>query len=145
MPILAAHAAEVNVMAAIRKNDTRASVNEAGLELRSVQAGEILVGFERWPKGRVEGLFEGLDGNECQASHWGYVIRGKVRVRTAQGEKLVQAGEAYHLAPGHTLVEVLEPVELVEFTPAKDPYLADSVKAFQRNLPKVLATLKATH
>lgn len=131
-------------MSAIRKDEARTTVNEAGLELRSAPAGDMLVGFERWPKGRVEDLFEGLPGKECHASHWGYTLKGKWRVRSADGERLVQAGEAYYLAPGHTLLEILEPVELIEFTPAKDPYLDQSVRAFQRNLPKILAALKAT-
>lgn len=130
-------------MIAIRKNDAPVGVHEAGMEIRSIEAGSMYVGFERWPSGRVESLFDGLPGRMCQAEHWGYTLKGKWRVRTSQGDHLVEAGQAYHLPRGHMLLEVLEPIEVVEFTPVNDPYVDQTIKAFERNLPKVLAGLRA--
>ncbi|HLE96889.1 MAG TPA: hypothetical protein VI997_05910 [Candidatus Thermoplasmatota archaeon] len=129
-------------MTVINRTDAPVAVAEAGLEIRSIQAGDMYVGFEKWPRARLEALFEGMPGNACQAEHWGFVLKGKMRARTKDGEITIEAGQAYHLDRGHTVLEVLEPAEVVEFTPVKDPYLAETVRVFEQNLPKLLATLK---
>ena len=67
-----------------------------------------------------ESPFRGLPGDRCQCDHWGYLIAGSFRVtyRDADDE-VVQAGEAYHLRPGH-FVQTLEPTELIEFSPVHE-------------------------
>lgn len=130
-------------MIAIPKSSAPLAFRGQGMEVRSVEAGTMFVGMERWPVGNLEGLFDGLPSHECRAEHWGYTVQGKWRVRTQDGEETIEAGQAYHLPRGHTLVAVLEPLEIVEFTPIGDPYLAETVKAFQANLPRVLPLLKS--
>jgi hypothetical protein len=50
----------------------------------------------------------------------GYVFKGSFRVTyTNSPEEVVRAGEAYHLRPGH-FVQTLEPVELIEISPAEE-------------------------
>jgi hypothetical protein len=60
-------------------------------------------------------LLEGLPGDLCPCPHWGYVVKGRIRVRYAEGEETIQAGDLFYLPPGHApLVE--EDVEFVEFS-----------------------------
>ena len=50
----------------------------------------------------------------------GYVVKGSFKVTYLDGpEEVVGAGEIYHLRPGH-FVQTLEPVELVELSPAHE-------------------------
>ena len=60
-------------------------------------------------------LLQGLPGDLCPCPHWGYVVKGRIRVRYAEGEETLQAGDLFYLPPGHTpLVE--EDAEFVEFS-----------------------------
>ncbi len=60
-------------------------------------------------------LLQGLPDDLCPCPHWGYVLKGRIRVRYAEGEETLQAGDLFFLPPGHTpLVE--EDAEFVEFS-----------------------------
>lgn len=48
-------------------------------------------------------LLAGLPNDRCQGEHWGYVLRGRLRITDANNrEELLVGGDFYHLAPGHT-------------------------------------------
>jgi hypothetical protein len=64
-------------------------------------------------------LFKGLPDDRCQSPHWGYVIKGKVGYKTADGEETFEAGDAYYIGPGHTPV-LYAGTEVVEFSPTAD-------------------------
>lgn len=53
---------------------------------------------------------------QCGRPHWGYVIRGVVRVAYPDHEEVISAGDAYYVAPGHIAVH-LGDAELVDFGP----------------------------
>jgi hypothetical protein len=55
----------------------------------------------------------------CQAHQWGYVFKGKMIVRYKNHEEVVNAKEAYYLAPGHVTF-VIKGTELLELTPKAD-------------------------
>ena len=61
-------------------------------------------------------LFAPLPGGRCQCPHWGYVIKGRMRIKYADHDEVISAGEVYYMAPGHIPV-IEEAVELVEFSP----------------------------
>ena len=62
-------------------------------------------------------LLEGLEGNLCQAPHWGYVIEGEVVVTYTDGsDETCQGGDLYYWPAGHT-VRVIEDAELAMFSP----------------------------
>ena len=43
-----------------------------------------------------------VGGDSCQAGHVGMILKGTIRVRRDDGtEVVIQAGEAYSIAPGH--------------------------------------------
>ena len=77
-------------------------------------------------------LFKGLPDDECQCEHMGYVIKGKVTFRLADGaEETFEAGDAYHVGPGHTPM-LYAGTEVVEFSPTQK--LADTLEAVTRNI-----------
>ena len=86
-------------------------------EGRMQQFGDYYVNFESIPAG-LGGpqIFTGLPDDACQAEHWGYVFKGKIRYSYTDGhEDILSAGEAYYVAPGHVFA-ALEDTETVEFS-----------------------------
>lgn len=62
-------------------------------------------------------LLEGLEGNLCQAPHWGYMLEGRVTVTYADGAReQVRGGDLFYWPPGHS-VRVEEDAEVVLFSP----------------------------
>jgi len=64
-------------------------------------------------------VFKGLPDDRCQCEHWGYVIKGKVGFKTADGEETFETGDAYYMPAGHTPV-LYAGTEIIEFSPTKD-------------------------
>jgi hypothetical protein len=82
-----------------------------------------------------ESPFAGLPDDRCQCPHWGYLVKGSFSVAYVDGpDEVVHAGDVYYLRPGH-FVQTLEPVELVEFSPAEQHDV--TMAAVQRNLSGV--------
>ena len=72
---------------------------------------------------------KGLPGDACQCPHWGYMLKGRLRMRSDDGERVYEAGQAYYWAPGHVPV-ALEDCEFVEFSPTEEfQKVIDHVKA----------------
>jgi hypothetical protein len=83
---------------------------------RQIEWGEMDAGFWAFPAGFDSSLlFKGLPFG-CEAPHWGYLLKGRMRVKYADHEEVITAGEAYYLAPGHLPV-MEEDCEMVEFSP----------------------------
>ena len=65
-------------------------------------------------------LLKGLDGDLCQAPHWGYLIQGQITVTYADGtEESVKGGDLFYWPPGHT-VRVGEDAEMILFSPQEE-------------------------
>lgn len=79
----------------------------------------------------LSAYFAGLPDDQCQAVHMGYVLRGKVAFRSAAGEEVFEAGDAYYVAPGHTPV-LYAGTEIVEFSPTEE--LRRTIDTVSRNL-----------
>jgi hypothetical protein len=76
-------------------------------------------------------FFHGLPDDRCQCPHWGYVIKGQLTYKTAQGDQVIKAGQAYYVGPGHTPVFEAG-TEYVEFSPPE--LLAKTSEVVVRNL-----------
>ena len=76
-------------------------------------------------------LFKGLPDDRCQCEHWGYVIKGKVGFKTADGEETYETGDAYYAPPGHTPV-LYAGTEVVEFSPTKE--LQQTIEVVTKNM-----------
>jgi hypothetical protein len=47
-------------------------------------------------------LLKGLPGDRCPCPHWGYVLKGRLRIEDGDGEYAIEAGDVFYLPPGHT-------------------------------------------
>ena len=109
------------------ENETHASISQIPAEkmgdvyeARVVQWGGMNVSFEKaLADMNVTPYLKGLPNNMDQCPHWGYVFKGKLIVRYKDHEENVNAGEAYYIAPGHTVV-VTKGTELIEFSPVHE-------------------------
>jgi hypothetical protein len=103
-----------------------------------VEWGDMNVAWEAWAAGMDATLFfKGLPDDRCQCPHWGYLIKGRMRVKYRDHDEIINAGEVYYLPPGHIpIIEVDS--EMVEFSP-KGEY-QKTMEVATRNM----ATLKKT-
>ncbi|MBI5948628.1 MAG: cupin domain-containing protein [Chloroflexi bacterium] len=89
---------------------------EAGpSQIRGTDWGGMRVAVVSVPAGTDFGpLLRGLPNDRCQGAHWGYVLQGRIRITDAGNrEEILQAGDFYHLPPGHTGL-ALEATEFIE-------------------------------
>jgi hypothetical protein len=91
------------------------------LETRGTQWGDIAVRYLDLPPGvDFTPLLKGLPHDQCQSPHWGYVLRGSIHLRYANGdEELAQAGEVFYWPAGHT-GWTEEGITFLEFSPASE-------------------------
>jgi hypothetical protein len=94
--------------------------------------GGYTVGFERYSADAdLEPVFKGLPDDRCQCAHWGFVLKGKVGFRYADGEETYEAGDAYYAPPGHTPI-LYDGGEVVEFSPTAE--LNQTLEVVARNM-----------
>jgi hypothetical protein len=106
-----------------------------GFRSRLVEWGGMIVSYETFPKGvDATPLFKGLPDNKCQSQHWGYLLRGRVRIKRNDGEFVLNAGDVYYLQPGHVPV-FEEDTEILEFSPMKE---------YQQTIDAVAANMAET-
>ena len=60
-----------------------------------------------------------LDDGRCACPHWGQVLQGRVVVHYADHDDVIEAGQAYFMAPGH-VPEVEAGTELLMFSPTDE-------------------------
>ena len=103
------------------KVDLPATIESDEAVIRGSEWADIHVGFETYSEDfDLTPLLKGLPDDRCQCPHFGYLLKGRMRVRYADREEVVEAGDAYYMEPGHA--PVMEAgTEIVEFSP-KDGY-----------------------
>jgi hypothetical protein len=93
------------------------TIQEDGVVIRESEMGDLHLGHETYETAFDVGpLLRGLPDDLCQSPHWGYVIRGRFRVRYADREEVVEAGDVYYLPPGHAPI-IEAGTEVIEFSP----------------------------
>jgi hypothetical protein len=106
-----------------------------------MEAGEAAIRGKDWdgmramivslPTGAdVTPLLKGLPDDRCPCPHWGYVIKGRLRMIYADGEEMLRAGDVFYMAPGHTGI-VEDAVEFVEIAPVDEHHRV--LDAMRRN------------
>ena len=89
-------------MPKLSKNDAPDTMELEGYEGHFGELGDYTVGFETYTADAdLAALFKGLPDDRCQCPHWGVVLKGKLKYTTADGETVIEAGEAYYVPPGH--------------------------------------------
>lgn len=82
--------------------------------------GSMRVGFETYREAFDDtALLKGCPDDRCQCPHWGYLLTGRLTVRYPDHDEIVEPGEAYYMAPGHTMA-VDAGTTLIEFSPADE-------------------------
>jgi hypothetical protein len=105
--------------------------SEAGIITREIALGDLDVSYEVLPKGLdLAPLFKGLPDGLCQCPHWGYLLRGRVRVTYADREEVIERGECFYLPAGH-LPHFEEDSEWIVFSPQGEH--KETAEAVRRN------------
>ncbi|GLV92691.1 MULTISPECIES: hypothetical protein [Streptomyces] len=108
-------------MAATTRDEAPIAVEGGGLEVRVREiGGDLSVGFFRLPEGTdfTEAL-KGLPGDMCPCPHWGYLLKGRLLMRTGDGEQVYEEGQAFYWGPGHIPVALAD-TEYVDFSPTAE-------------------------
>ena len=94
------------------------SLDVQGAKITSEAFGNMTAAYTCLSKGTdLAPLLKGLPHDHCQCPHWGYVIKGKIRIRYQDGsEEVTEGGNLYYWPAGHTGV-VEEDIEFIEFSP----------------------------
>jgi len=72
-------------------------------------------------------LLKGLQDDRCQCPHWGYVVAGEMAFRSADGEEVFRAGDAFYTPPGHAPL-IREPgTEVIMFSPTAELRVTEEV------------------
>jgi len=107
-------------MEAMRVDEVPIKIAGDGVEVRMTEVGTMTMSFIRLAKGVDLGpALVGLPGDLCPCPHWGYMLEGKLRMRTPDGDKLYEAGQGFYWAPGHAPVAD-EDCAYVDFSPTKE-------------------------
>lgn len=108
-------------MHAVARQDVPVVIQGNGVEVRLQEiGGGMSASFIRLPKGTDLGpALVGLPGDACQCPHWGYLLSGRLQMRTSAGTKDFEAGQAVYWAPGHSPM-ALEDTEYVDFSPTEE-------------------------
>ncbi|MDZ7726939.1 MAG: cupin domain-containing protein [Dehalococcoidia bacterium] len=110
---------------------------EAGAaQIRGADWGAMRVSVVSVPAGTDFGpLLQGLPGDRCPGDHWGYVVKGRLRITHGDGqEEVLVAGDYYRMPPGHTgvaeedteFLEVGEPAPHQQFIDNANKNLAQA-------------------
>ena len=99
------------------KADMDKAIDEGGIVIQEAVWGDIHVSFETFRDALdTTPLHKGCPDDRCQCPHWGYILKGKVRIIYADHEEVIRAGDAYYLAPGHHAIYDAG-TEAIEFSP----------------------------
>jgi hypothetical protein len=108
-------------MRAAAREDVPVVIEGGGVQVRLQEiGGGMSTSFIRLPQGTDLGpALVGLPGDACQCPHWGYLLSGRLQMRTPDGDHVYEAGQAVYWAPGHVPV-ALEDTEYVDFSPTEE-------------------------
>jgi hypothetical protein len=119
-------------MPKLNKNDAANVMELEGYEGHFGELDDYTVGFETYTTDAdLAELFKGLPDDRCQCPHWGVVLKGKLKYTGDDGDTIIEAGEAYYVAPGH-LPYLYAGTEVIEFSPTKE--LAETLAVIEKNM-----------
>lgn len=107
--------------------------------VRGVDWGEMRLTIVSVPAGTdFSPLLQGLPNDRCQGPHWGYVLKGRIRITYATEQETLAAGDYFYLPPDHTGFAE-EDTEFIELAP---PGLHDDfLRSAHRNLGIAASTV----
>jgi hypothetical protein len=111
-------------------DDLSVAIKGPDAEIRKADFGGLSICLLRLDQGHdTRPIFRGMPDDLCQIPHWGYIIRGRVRLWTLGDAKTYESGQTFYWPPGHA-PEALEDSEYLEISPT-DQYdqLLSHIKA----------------
>lgn len=119
-------------MPKLNKHDAADVMELDGYQGAFGELGDYTVAFETYTADSdLADLFKGLPDDHCQCPHWGVVLKGRLKYTSAEGEIVIEAGEAYYVPPGH-LPYLYAGTEVVEFSPTKE--LHETLAVVEKNM-----------
>jgi hypothetical protein len=108
-------------MTATTRQQTPIAIESDGVELRTQEiGGDMSVAFVHLPAGAdLAPALVGLPGDLCPCPHWGYLLAGRMAMRTKDGEQIYEAGQAFYWSSGHA-PKALEDTDYVDFSPTDE-------------------------
>jgi hypothetical protein len=104
-------------MTSVTREEMQVRMEGDGLAFRTKEIGGQTMARVTLPKGTDLGpALKGLPEDSCQCPHWGYMIKGRLQMRTSDGDRVYEAGDAFYWAPGHVPV-ALEDCEYLDISP----------------------------
>jgi hypothetical protein len=115
--------------------DLPKTVDEKEITIREANWGDIQVSFVTCRQTLdLAPLLKGLPNDMCQCPHWGMIFKGRKVVKYADREEILNGGDAYYMAPGHSTVTDAG-TDWVEFSPVDE--MKKTSEAVQRNLARL--------
>ncbi len=115
------------------KADLPKTVDVEELTIHEVDWGDMHVNLVTCHKVLDMGpLLKGLPDDRCQCPHWGMIIKGRKVVKYRDREEVINAGDLYYMAPGHSTITDAG-TEWIEFSPMGEE-LEKLNEAVRRNL-----------
>jgi hypothetical protein len=104
-------------MAKASKNTTPTTLDIEIAEDRSCQLEDYTVNFVTIHQDHdLAPMLASLPGGKCQCPHWGVMTKGRMTVRYADREEVIEAGDAFYMPPGHTPAAEAG-TEFIQFSP----------------------------
>jgi hypothetical protein len=101
--------------------DTPVAIESDGVEVRKREiGGDMTVAFVHLPAGTDLGpALARLPGDLCPCPHRGYLLSGRMEMRTKDGVDVYEAGQAFYWSPDHA-ARALEDIDYVDFSPTSE-------------------------
>ena len=107
-------------MQGLTYDDIPAVIQGDGVDFRSQEIGGMSIAWAQLAAGTdLRPALVGLEGDLCQCPHWGYMLRGHLRMHTPDGEQTYSVGEAFYWAAGHA-PEAITDCEYIDFSPTNE-------------------------
>jgi hypothetical protein len=100
------------------KNELPLMLEAGPSSIRGADWGDLRLSVVSVPAGTDFGpLLKGLPNDRCQGPHWGYVLKGRIRIQYPTGDEVLNAGDFYYMPPDHSGVAE-EDTEFLEVAPS---------------------------
>jgi hypothetical protein len=99
------------------KNELPVMLEAGPSSIRGADWGDMRLAVITAPAGTdFAPLLKGLPNNKCQGPHWGYILKGRIRIQYEDGDEVLQGGDFYYMPPNHSAITE-EDTEFLEVAP----------------------------
>ena len=107
-------------MPVLQSADVPVAIKDDNVELRMSEVGDMTVSFIRLKEGADLGpALVGLPDDLCPCPHWGYMLEGRLKMVTKDGEEIYEPGQAFYWPAGHAPAAMTD-CAYVDFSPTAE-------------------------